>query len=171
MTQSRSRFQNRMNSNGLTLIDQPYLESCRMRPDFYCIEDETYYIVIENRQAYHSRKRRIEKAISSGTRIKVVTPDGDPYPAKKPGRMEKLLWEGLAPAYSSPVGSKPPFPVPSQEPVKKKEIAHPVSITLYPDQVQGLKKLAKESGGSVSGMVRGVVGRMLEWKRKETETL
>ena len=167
MTRARSRFQNRMNSNGLTLIDQPYLESCRMRPDFYCIEDETYYIVIENRQAYHSRKARIERAISSGTRIKVVTPDGDPYPAKKPGRMEKLMQD----LESSDTFSVPPVTIStlSREPVKKKEIVHPVSITLYPDQVRGLKRLAKESGESVSGLVREMVERILEWNEKRRD--
>jgi hypothetical protein len=159
MIQARTRFRNMMDSNGKTLIDQPYLEKSRMRPDFYCVEDKTYYIVIENRQAYHSRKQRIQQAILDGTRIKVVSPDGEPYPPKNPIRMEKFL--GNLEESGTLV---PRTPVPS---IPKKEIARPISIALYPNQIQGLKNLAQELGGTVSGLVREGVGKMLEWNEKK----
>ena len=77
------QFQILMEKKGYELISQPYLKQFRMRPDFYCLQNKTYYEVITTRQSYHFRKDKIKKAQESGFKIKVVNPDGTPYHSKK----------------------------------------------------------------------------------------
>jgi len=78
------RFYDSMIKKGKRLIIQPYLKQFKIRPDFYCIDEDTFYEVISTRQAYHSRKDRINAAIKKGLKIKIVNPDGTEYHSKKP---------------------------------------------------------------------------------------
>lgn len=60
-------------------VYQPYLKAFKIRPDFFCIEDNIYYEVINTRQSYYARKDKIDAAIKAGINIKLVRPDGKEY--------------------------------------------------------------------------------------------
>ena len=83
INQGEERFRIMMEAKGFTLISQPMIEKAHIRPDFFCREEEIYYEVFSTRQAYHLRKFKIERAQRMGLRIKVVDPDGNPYPKPK----------------------------------------------------------------------------------------
>lgn len=64
---------------GKSFLYQPYLREFKIRPDFYCIDDDIYYEVIKTRQSYHARKDKINNAIAAGINIRVVKPNGREY--------------------------------------------------------------------------------------------
>lgn len=80
LNKGEQAFAEKMQAEGKKIIFQPYLREIKLRPDFYCVDDDIYYEVISTRQAYHLRKEKIKKAIDKGIKIKVVKPDGSPYP-------------------------------------------------------------------------------------------
>ncbi len=75
-------FEEIMKAKGFNLIYQPYIKKFKIRPDFYCLEDKTYYEVISTRQAFHNRKSKIKKAIKDGLNLMLVNPDGSLYDKK-----------------------------------------------------------------------------------------
>lgn len=79
LNESEKAFSEIMENQGKKLIYQPYIREFKIRPDFYCLDDDTYYEVITTRQSYHSRKEKLKKAIESGLKLKIIKPDGSPY--------------------------------------------------------------------------------------------
>ncbi len=78
-------FKDLMNDKGFTLVPHPYIRELKMTPDFYCVEDKTYYEIITTRQAYHSRKQKMWQAQRFNLNLKIVNPDGSPYIPRRRG--------------------------------------------------------------------------------------
>ena len=89
-------FKRVMEEKGLTLISQPYIKELKIRPDFYCIENKTYYEVISTRQAYHVRKEKMLRAKQFGIKLQLVNPDGTSY---LPGRRGPKKYDILLDAH------------------------------------------------------------------------
>ncbi len=98
LTKGEKDFQKMMESKGMKLIPQPYLRKFRIRPDFYCVNDDTYYEVISTRSAYLVRAKHIRLSQKRGIRIKVVNPDGTPYERLKI-RKRQPREKGTNPSY------------------------------------------------------------------------
>jgi len=89
INQGEKKFQEKLEAEGKRFILQPYIPELHMRPDFYCIDNETYYEVIGSRSGYCLRKDKIAEAIKKGIKLKIVNPDGTPYAPKPRGRPQK----------------------------------------------------------------------------------
>jgi len=72
-----------MKARGDKFIHQPHIKHIKLRPDFYCLNDDTYYEVIGTRQAYYAKKRKLLKAQKIGIKIKIVEPNGELFISNK----------------------------------------------------------------------------------------
>lgn len=91
---SENRFEQKLISEGKTLIAQPYLQEFHLRPDFYCPEEDTYYEVIGTRQAWYQKRLKIQEARDKGLKIVTVDANGDPYPYSGPRKTSPVNSEG-----------------------------------------------------------------------------
>jgi hypothetical protein len=90
MNKKEEIFKKIMESKSMTLISQPYIKKLKMRPDFYCVEDETYYEVVGTRQAWWQAKEKNLKAKRLGLKLKFVNPNGTQYVPRRRGWTPKM---------------------------------------------------------------------------------
>lgn len=88
LTKDEKKFSRVMKAKGMKLIPQPYLEKLHTRPDFYCINNDTYYEVISHRDSYLTRAKLIRRTKRRGIKIDVVNPDGTLYEKLKIARLK-----------------------------------------------------------------------------------
>jgi len=86
MFDSERKFADFLIANNKTYVFQPprfKLKKTTYRTDFYCPEDDTYYEVIGNRQAYHANEKKINefKELYPNLKFEIVKPDGRKYPS------------------------------------------------------------------------------------------
>lgn len=91
MYPSEQQFADYLTAQGKTCVYEPVLQldtplpkragNQTYKPDFYCMEDDIYYEVSANRQAYHLSMKKIRRLreIYPDIKIKVVNPDGSEY--------------------------------------------------------------------------------------------
>lgn len=138
-------FAEMMEKRGYTLIYQPSLPSFKMRPDFYCVEDETYYEIIATKQTYHARKDKIKNAQKMGIKLKVVYPDGTEFPIIK---RNKIKWKNIHGKIRKAGW------------IKNKENNNSIiRATIYLDEktYKAAKTLAKKEGRSLSNYLTNLV--------------
>ncbi len=85
MHKSEKQFADYLAKNKLHYIYQPKtkkLKELRYTPDFYVLQNHTFYEVVGTRQAYHQNKEKILKA-KKIIKLKIVKPDGTIFITRK----------------------------------------------------------------------------------------
>ncbi len=88
MYPSERIFADYLESQGKTYKAQPKtfkFAGMSYRPDFYCIEENTYYEVIATRGAYYRLKKKMECFVKTypHMKFKIVKPNGEKYYSSK----------------------------------------------------------------------------------------
>jgi len=77
------KFIDKLKAEGKKIIHRPLLRAFNLQPDFLCLDTDTYYIVVRNRQTFYSKKTKIGAARKAGYKIEVIKPDGESFLVKE----------------------------------------------------------------------------------------
>ena len=98
MVESEKEFARFMESQGKTLIPQPKTfryNGTSYRPDFYCMQDDTYYEVKTHLSPTQAIRLLKFKKFHPNIKFKIVSPNGYPYYSRSSGKCLAIIEKKL----------------------------------------------------------------------------